>query len=451
MEATSPLLSLNGRNGPKELGEYRKLAIENATRQQFYQSDRVKQFHRELLLMETLNDRRLQMERNRRIDDNTNEETRRFMAEIRRGEMEALEQDRQRARQREANKRAYAEDLRRQMREMAKGRQQSSLAKQRERREREALREQHEQEQRQLRQRQRAEQLRVRGTYAAQVATSRGERDKQNRREALAEEWRQRCVREKDEWDRANEEKMAARLRRRQRRSQAASDMLAAQEGDRARQYEEAEARATAKALASREARASQERGRKQRTGLDMAAAIGAQREYKRRERQLREDEEKRSGLDELGFHRAADRAHWAGERRAARAQRDARADMDAALRQQMAQKRQQEALRRRAEMDLDARNQELLAHEDAQFRRYADGIIRVAEASKRNTAPVRRAANAGAGQGVGPIYGGLRAKYLVPGSSYIPDYVNSTAKDISRLYGAATDESSHGKLDFIW
>ena len=50
-------------NSPKDIGENRKRANDDCTRQQFYRSDRVKQLHRGLLLMETINDRRLQEER----------------------------------------------------------------------------------------------------------------------------------------------------------------------------------------------------------------------------------------------------------------------------------------------------------------------------------------------------------------------------------------------------
>lgn len=451
MEATSPLVSLNGRNGPKDLGEYRRRAIENATKHQFYQSDRVKQFHRDLLLMETINDRRLQEERNRMITDNTNEETKKFMAEIRRGELMALERDRNQARQREATKQAYAADLRQQMREMERARQQAKLDKQRETRDCEELRRQHEREKRELRQRQHEERMGVRSVYLGQMTQRRSDRDKENRAEALEEEWRQRCVREKDEWNRANQENMADRLRRRQRRSQIVAESLAAQQRERAQEYEAADARATARALANQEERAKQERRRKWRANVEMADAIAAHREYKQRERRLRADEERRSATVTLDFNRVADATHWEREREAARTQRDARMAIDAALRQQMAEKQRRRTQRRCEEMDFDVRNEELLAHEDAQFQTYTSGVIAAAEGCKRNTVPIRKAAGKGAGQGVGPIYGGLRAKYLVPGSTYIPEYVNSTAKDISKLYGGSVYESSQGNLGFIW
>ncbi|KAJ8399366.1 hypothetical protein AAFF_G00414040 [Aldrovandia affinis] len=453
MAATSTNVSSNGTNGRKGLEESRQRAIDYAARHQFYQSDCVKQFHRALLLTETLNDSRLQNELNQRIKKANDEDTRKFMAEIRRGEMAAVEQEQQRAKRRESDSKAHVDFLRRQMQEREDLRHQQKLAKQQETQKSKQLWQQCEGDRRALRQRQHEDKMTARNEYLQCMAEKRSNAADDHREEAEAEAARQRCVGEKDRWTSAVNERLADRLRRRERRSEAVGARLAAQERERAGEQDALDAAAMAGALARKEERFSQEQSRQSRAQSDLASAMAAQRDHRRRERQRRASEERRQGQATLGGNREADRAHWETERQAAQRQREARATMNAALDRQVAEKRLQEEARRQAESDFHRKNLELLAQEDLQFRRYAEGVIGAAQGRERNTVPMRKAAERGRGMGVGPISGGIRANYLVPGATraQMPEYVDRTAQDIARLYSNATSESTGVRLGFIW
>ena len=387
-EAKSTMVSVNG-NSPKNIGEERK-ANDNNTRQQFYRSDRVKQLHRGLLLMETINDRRLQQERKT-------------------ADMEA-----QRARQQK--QRAYAGDL------------------------------QLEREKRELQQQQQQQKkMELQKDYREQMARLQSDREKRNQEEALAEKRRQQWVREKDEWKRLNDSKMAEKLQRRQQKIEVGLEMFAAQE----RLRKEAEDLMIARASANREVSAKQVCSRRQKnmvTPMDLKD----HHESVQRERQLRVEEERKSRKDTLALNKEADAAFWEGERVAARTRREARLAMDTVLLQQMEEKRLQDRLRKNYELDYKIRNQKLLANEDAQFKAYAEGIIGAGEKCRRNTVPIQKATSKGAEQGLGPIYGGLRATYLASGSEPMPEYVSRTRKDTSQIF-SSVDKSSQGKLGFIW
>ena len=394
-ESKSPMVSL------KDIGENRKGANEN----------RVKQLNRGLLLQEERNN----------------------------ADLEA-----QRARQRKQQ--AYAGDLQQQTRQKEQTLLQMKLEKRREECDFVELSKQLEGAKRELQQQQQQQkQMELQKDYREQKAQIQSDREKLNQEEALAEKRRQQWVREKDEWKRLNECKMAEKLQRQQQKVQVGLEMFAAQE----RQRKEADAVMIARASANREVSAKQVCSRRHKN-MVTAMDLKDHHECVQRERQLRVEEERRSRKDTLALNKEADAAFWEGERVAARTRREARKAMDTVLLQQMEEKRFQDRLRKKYEMDFKIRNQKLLANEDAQFKAYAEGIIDAGEKCKRNTVPIHKAASKGAEQGLGPIYGGLRATYLVSGPRPMPEYVSSTRKDISQLF-TSVDKSSHGKLGFIW
>ncbi|XP_035250169.1 coiled-coil domain-containing protein 173-like [Anguilla anguilla] len=455
MAVSSALVSSNGSQGKRRglLVDNRERVLENTTRQQFYQSDRVKQFHRDLLLTETLNERKLQIERNQRMRDAANEEARKLVAELKRAEAEAMDQERQKERQREMKKKAYADDLRQQMREMEQQRTQKMLERQREMQECEQMRRQYATEQSRLRQNQRQEEMKAMNSYLEHLADKRRDRETEDKREEVAEEGRRRFVVEKDQWTQASNEDHADGFRRRMRRSEVLGAKLETQAREQARWREAANSRALAKALAQQEARFIQERNRKKQMNLDMANSIAGYREYKQKEHQLRAMEESRSSLDTLQSSKEADRAFQETQRWAAQRKREDRAVLDGMLHRQIAQKQAQEQLRKQEDEEFDLKTLELLALEDLEFQRYTKGVIDAATDADRNTLPLRKTTCKGTGVGLGPISGGIRANYLVPGANHsqIPQYYNSAARDINRLYRASEDESTERRLGFIW
>jgi hypothetical protein len=104
--------------------------------------------------------------------------------------------------------------------------------------------------------------------------------------------------------------------------------------------------------------------------------------------------------------------------------------------------------------MAIDKLNQELLEKEEAQFNEYANKVIQHAEENGRNTYPLRKAARAGAGGGLGPQFlerGGIRPSYLVQDhtAAQLPSYNGSTTQKVKKdIHGEA---SSAQRLGFVW
>ncbi|XP_036392526.1 coiled-coil domain-containing protein 173-like [Megalops cyprinoides] len=429
------------------------MAMGNASRQQFYQSDRVKAFHRDLLLTETLKERAEQIKQNQKIANARKEEERRLLAQIRRKEREDAEKERQRNLQQEMERKACAEYVKQQMWEKELTRRQQKLDKQGEMDECTKIQMEYERDEMMLKQRQHEEKMKVRNIYLQQIAEKNNTRAKRAQNEDVEETRRRRFEMDKERWTKMSSEKEAEKYRRRERRSEMLGERLLAEEREKARREEEMNARALAKAVAEREAKLMQERIRKSAKDKDLQNAMAAQREARRIEREEREREEKQRGLNELLAMKEAEKVYWENQRLAAEKMKADRMLMDDALRQQIAEKRLKERLEKEERLDYDKKQMELFAKEEKEFQRYTDGVISAAAQANRDTYSLRKAQERGIASALGPITGGVRANYLVPGASYsdMPQYVNSTAQDIARLYRPTQFESTKARLGFIW
>ncbi|KAJ8384654.1 hypothetical protein AAFF_G00199860 [Aldrovandia affinis] len=378
--STPPTCS-NGSNGShgRRTGLFGEWIIENATRQQFNQSDRVKQFHRELLLSETLYDRKIQVEGNLMIKNAADEEARKCMAEIRRTDMAGLEKEQQIARQREVEKRAYGEDLRQQMREMEQRRVQKKLRKEMEIEESNKLEKQYHRQQWLLKRKQQQEATDARNCHLEHLASKTRHRARDNTVEKQEEEDRRRFVFQKDLWTDMCNENRADRSRQRESQSEMLGEVLAAQERDKTRKCDLMNARTIAKSVAQQDATFYNSQDCKKLMNLEMASSIAAHREYKHQEQQFRAMEERRAEEDMLQANKDADRAYRDGQRLVAQRKREGRMVMDNALHQQIAQKRVQEQARMRDEAAFDQRNFNVLAQEDLEFQMYAKGNAHLA------------------------------------------------------------------------
>lgn len=109
----------------------------------------------------------------------------------------------------------------------------------------------------------------------------------------------------------------------------------------------------------------------------------------------------------------------------------------------------------RTAELDLDNRNGALLRAEEAQFKEYANKVIKEAKDNGRNPYPLIKAAEEGPGGGRGPKYEGkqgLRPSYLVCDGTgvQLPNYSNGTVQGShTKIYGNPGD--SRKRLGFTW
>ncbi|XP_036393486.1 coiled-coil domain-containing protein 173-like [Megalops cyprinoides] len=429
------------------------MAIANAGRQQFYQTDRVKAFHRELLLAETLKEREDQIKLNRKIANAKKEEERRLLAQIKRKQMEDFEQERQRTLQQKMERKACNDYVKQQMWNKELTKRQQNLEKQKEMEECTKIQMEYERDEQMLKQRQHDEKMKVRNIYLQQMAEKNNIKAKEAQNRDMEEMRRRRFEMDKERWTKMSSEKDAEKYMRRERRSEMLGERLLAQEREKARREEEMNARALAKAVAEREIKLMQERIRKSAKDKDLQNAMAAQREARRIEREEREREEKQRGRDELLAMKEAEKVYWENQRLATERKKLDRMMMDDALRQQMAEKRLKDRMEKEERLNYDKKQTELFAKEEEEFHGYTAGVIKAAADANRDTYPLRKAAERGIASALGPITGGVRANYLVPGANYsdMPRYVNSANRDITRLYRPTQFESTKERLGFIW
>lgn len=109
---------------------------------------------------------------------------------------------------------------------------------------------------------------------------------------------------------------------------------------------------------------------------------------------------------------------------------------------------------KKQKELALDRANLELIAMEEEQFQEYATKVIDHCEKGGRNVYPLRKAAQTGAGGGVGPKFegkGGIRPSYMVSDKTgrQMPHYQrDSTEETKDNIYGKA---KSKKRLGFVW
>ncbi|XP_036396662.1 coiled-coil domain-containing protein 173-like [Megalops cyprinoides] len=441
-------------NGP--LGQRRAEALAKATSREFYQSERVKQFHCALLLTETLKEREEQIELKQKMQDAANEETKKFMAEIRRREMEAVEQERQKVRQREADKMAVAEYVKQQLREQELMRKLRKLEKEREIEECQQLRKKYEREKMMMQKQQQEEKRNARKAHREHLSARDAVRAKEEEKYRQAEERRRQVDAENESRMRKRMEEDAERHWQIQKHKDTMAERLAAQLQEQASKEEERTARAIAVSLAKREAELERERKEKAEKKAAMLSAIAAIRESKRKEEEQRARDEKRNARD--AFHARQEEARTFAEeqQRQAQKKKDERGSMDSVLRRQMAERCAKSRRLKKEDKEFDSRNVHLLAAEEEQFQQYATGVIEAAAEAKRNTFPLHKIVRQGPQVGLGPLFGGMRASYLAPGSSHsqMTNYITSTNEDINRLYGKPDKPAlaaSSRRLDFIW
>ena len=287
-----------------------------------------------------------------------------------------------------------------------------------------------EREKRELQQQQQQKKMELQKDYREQMARLQSDREKRNQEEALAEKRRQQWVREKDEWKRLNESKMAEKLQRRQQKLQVGLEMFAAQE----RLRKEAEDLMIARASANREVSAKRVRSRRHKnmvTPMDLKD----HHESVQRERQLRVEEERKSRKDTLALNNEADAAFREGERVAARDQeRSAASHGHRASPADGREGGSRIGSGKIMSWISKSQTRRCWRTRTLSSRRMRKGSSARARNADGTPSPSKRPRARGAEQGLGPIYGGLRATYLASGSEPMPEYVSRTRKDTSQV-----------------
>ncbi|XP_035263916.1 coiled-coil domain-containing protein 173-like [Anguilla anguilla] len=439
------------RDSRRGLQGHRQEARQKAIRQEFYQSDRVRQFHRALLQSETLNDRENQAKTDQKLTSAANEETKKMIDEIKRKWLEGIEQDRQHLRKREMEAKAVGDYIKQQMMEHESMRRQMMLEKEREIEECRQMREQYARETQMRKQQDHIDKMKARKAHRDLLAATSTIRALEAEKQEMEAERRRFFEMERDKRVMRKQEKREERRRVAQRYKKMVVEQLATEMREKASEEEQLNAKILADSIAKWEAKLHAEQTEMEEKNKSMQDAIAAHRELTLKEQEQKAKEDEENAQEELSDRKEDDRMHWETEELKAQEKENERAAMDDFLRRQVLGRRFRDRLLRGEQLDFDKKYEELISEEEEQFQQYTAAVIDAATNANRNIIPLLRAANHGMWCGLGPINGGLRTGYLVPGANYdqIPDYVGTTAADIKRLY--ENDQADSRRLGFIW
>ncbi|KAL8587022.1 hypothetical protein ACOMHN_023412 [Nucella lapillus] len=167
------------------------------------------------------------------------------------------------------------------------------------------------------------------------------------------------------------------------------------------------------------------------------------------RKKQLRRDD-----LEHIQLRKAADEVFRRNEMDKADQRFEDNQNRNAFLFSQMNEISLNEEMARKQQMALDKANEELVRKEEQQFQEYAKKVIDHCEQNGRNVIPLRKAATEGAGGGLGPVFpgkGGVRPSYMALDKTGVqmPHYQRVTTENIKQqIYGKA---DSKARLGFVW
>uniref|UniRef100_A0A8C7LR28 Cilia and flagella associated protein 210 n=1 Tax=Oncorhynchus mykiss TaxID=8022 RepID=A0A8C7LR28_ONCMY len=398
----------------KYQAQKRKEAIEKAKTQQYYETDRVKGFHRALLLTEVLKEREAQIELKQRKQDTSKDVDKEIMAIIK----FSLKPNNLKL----ENKKE-AEELQR-LKELFLWEQ--------------CMQEQKKEEQKRNTMKAHMEHLSNRDIIRAIEA----------QKQEMEEERRRLFANAKQKMVKLRKDKEEEMFREVQMHRGGIMNELAAKQQEQTDNEE-----LIAKAIAQQDARQAQQQKEKDDKRMAMLDSIASHREAMKEEQEQKEREHNERAIDMLYAKKEADRIFIEKQHlKALKMKEDGRTLQDVYI-HQMAEKRAKEQHIRKQQQDFETKNAELIAVEEKQFQQYANNVIDTATEAKRNIHPLRKAAREGIGGGLGPIFGGVRPSYLVQDDTGVqmPNYVGSRSQDVKELNETRDIQQSKKRLGFTW
>ncbi|KAG7272344.1 hypothetical protein CRUP_011592 [Coryphaenoides rupestris] len=411
--------------------QIRREAIGQAKAQQYYQTDRVKGFHRALLLTEVFKEREAQVELKRRIQNASKELDQEFLKGVKAREDEALKQEQQKALQKKLDTQAVVEEQKIQMRNIEVARSREKLENVKEGEEIQRLCDLHLWEQSVEKQRQVQQKRNIMQAHQEHISNRDVVRGIEEQKQALEDQQRKLFLSAK--------KKMAQMLRER------IVNKLTATQQEKVVNEEET----IAKAIGQQEARQAQIRRAEEEKKAAMLKAISEHRETMLLEQEQKELIARQSALDVLQAKQEADRIFLEKQQeKAQKAKEDGRSLQDHYT-YQMAEKHLRHQQQKIEQQESQEKNTELIAAEENQFQQYASQVIRAAAEAQRNTLPLSRAAREGLGGGSGPSSAG----YLVQDHSGVemPRYVCSTTQNVKELNEMTDISRAKKRLGFTW
>ncbi|KAK3592985.1 hypothetical protein CHS0354_023210 [Potamilus streckersoni] len=433
----------------KYQAQQRKEAIDKAKTLQYYQTDRVKQFHGALMLTEVLKEREAQLEL-KKLQARANEgKDKEYMALAQREYEEAIQQDQMRAMERLAAAKEAEDFQKAQIREHMKAQKQEQLEDIKEGEELKKLALQFQLEKERLEKIAHDEKKQLLDDNRKQIIERSTLKQMQNQQEEEEDEECRIFAAAKRKMMRLRAEKEKYIHEEKQKHLERIHGKLAAQ----MKQAVDDEDERIRAAVEEAEAKRAQEEAEKEAKMRKIIQDENEHRSKQIKESEKKKKEERRSELETIRIRQAADEIFRRNEeekqvRRKDEAQSLAKFHLDqASLREQKEQEDRQRALA------LDAANTQLLEIEEEQFQEYAQKVIQHCEKGGRNVYPLKKAAQSGAGGGKGPQFhgkGGIRPSYMVTDQSgkQMPHYQKESTKAVK---ANNDDVPSKKRLGFVW
>ncbi|XP_073329634.1 cilia- and flagella- associated protein 210 [Pagrus major] len=427
----------------------RKEAIEKAKTQLFYQTDRVRGLHSGLLLTEVQKEREIQIELKQRMKSASKDVDKDFCKIVKTREDEALRQGEEKALQKKLERQAVVEDLKQQIKENEKVREQLKVEDKNDGEEAQRLQELYQWEQRVKKERQAKEKRNLMQAHQEHLSNRDLVRATDAQKQEAEEEQRKCFLAAKQKMMKLRKDREKELLREAQEHRERIMNKLTVTQ----QQQTVNEDQRIAKAVAERDAKQAQQQWEEEEKKAAMLKSITAHREMMRQEKEQRDKEGKQNNQDSLQAKREADRIF--SEKQQLKTQQikdDLRKLQDFNAKQTAEQSARNQQLRRE-EDEFEEKNAELMVEEEKQFQQYSQQVISAAAEAQRNVFPLCRAVREGICGGFGLVSSGVRPVYLVQDrtGAQMPKYVSGTTQDIKKRHEAVDIQEAKKRIGFTW
>ncbi|XP_006902177.1 PREDICTED: coiled-coil domain-containing protein 173 [Elephantulus edwardii] len=420
----------------------RKKAIENARQYQFYQTQRVKNFHSGLLLSRTMKERDAQIEyqKNKTRSDKKWEEQNKLNIE------KAFKKEQEEAEKRQRQRVALANDLLKQIKEHEEERERKRKEEERDAEEIQRQNSLYEIERRKKLEKKKAEMLKNRRLFLEYVNDQNILKTVEQQQQIDEDDKIRNFIKAKKRLAQMRKEKEAETHRLMEERRERINNFLSELMKEKLDNEDLIIARDIAEAEAEREKRET-EKCEKNKAELKAIADYRAMvMKHKEEEEKQRKINAKNQLLDIL----KADQIFFEHEKeKKQKADEERRAIQDAHI-QQMAKNKFNAKQSKEAEINYCRLTEAIAAEKDKEFQNYAREVIESeSQSTKKYIYPLVKAAQEGPGGGRGPVFGhryGLRPSYQVNDATgvQLPSYSSQGSK-------CNDFQKSKGRLGFTW
>ncbi|XP_055959435.1 cilia- and flagella- associated protein 210 [Patella vulgata] len=428
----------------------RKEAIDKAKTQQYYQTDRVKNFHGALLLTEVLKEREAQLDLKKMKDRANDGKDKEWLERVRREYEEGIQREQAKA---QVRLNAAAETCDFQKLQVAEHMRMNELQKAEDIVEGEELKKlgiQFQEEKEQLEKIQRQDRQQLMFDNVQQIEDTKMLSSLQARQEEEEDDECRMFAAAKRKMMKMRAEKENQIHHEKQRHLEQIRDKLRAQMKDKVDNEDERILRAEQE-IEEKKLKEDQARAEKVKKMIQESTDH-------RHESTLKKEQErkakKREELELIQLRKAADEIFKKNEYEKSLLRKAEDEKLKAYHTKQVEQNKTVEELLRQEQLALDKANVELLGLEEKQFQEYAQAVIKHCKEGGRNVYPLKKAAQEGAGGGCGPIFagkGGIRPSYMAADRSgnQLPNFQGATTDEVKlTIEGKGTTKK---RIGFVW